>query len=134
MDVFEVPNVLAAGLVPLIVGFFWYHPRVFGAPWVRMMCITPEMAERGQGSRMRHTLVSLVAGVAAASVMSLVAAAWGAESIAGTVWLAFLLWLGFMVPTSLGDVLWELKPRTLYLIDSAYWLVSFTAMALVLLI
>src|SRR3989344_5663905 len=66
MDVFEVPNVLAAGLVPLIVGFFWYHPRVFGAPWVRMMSITPEMAERGQGSRMRHTLISLVAGVAAA--------------------------------------------------------------------
>ena len=134
MDVFEVPNVLAAGLVPLIVGFFWYHPRVFGAPWVRMMRITPEMAERGQGSRMRHTFVSLVAGIVAASVMSVIATVWGAESVAGTIWLALLLGVGFMVPTSLGDVLWELKPLKLYLIDSIYWLVSFIVIGPVLLI
>ena len=132
MDAVSLMNVFAAGLVPLFVGYAWYHPKIFGAHWVRLMRITPEMAERGQVKRLRYSLYSICAGVATAFVMSLVASAWDIESIPHSIGLAFLLWLGFMVPTSLGDVLWELKPSALYFIDASYWLISFIAMALIL--
>lgn len=126
--------VVAAGLVPLIVGAAWYHPRVFGRPWVRLMRVTPEMADRGQPKRLRYTLVSLVGGLVTAFVMRMLSDAWGAEQVPQALALATLAWAGFMIPTSLGDVLWELKPFTLYAIDALYWLVSFILMALILLI
>jgi hypothetical protein len=37
--------VLASALAPLLVGFIWYHPKVFGNTWMRAAGITPEMAK-----------------------------------------------------------------------------------------
>ena len=36
---------LAATLVPLLIGFIWYHPKVFGNAWMRATGITPEGAK-----------------------------------------------------------------------------------------
>src|SRR3989344_3541804 len=93
-DMIEVTffPILAAGIVSAVIGFVWYHPRVFGSAWMRMSNITPEMVERGIWS-----------------------------------------WIGFVAPAMLGQVLWEQKPFSLYLINVGYWLVSFVAMAIVLL-
>jgi hypothetical protein len=37
--------VLGATLVPLVVGFIWYNPKVFGNAWMRAAGITPESAQ-----------------------------------------------------------------------------------------
>ena len=31
-----------AGLIPLLVGFIWYNPKVFGTIWMRAAGITPD--------------------------------------------------------------------------------------------
>jgi hypothetical protein len=36
---------LAATLVPLVIGFIWYHPKVFGNAWMKATGITPESAK-----------------------------------------------------------------------------------------
>jgi len=51
----------------------------------------------------------------------------------GAVELGIWSWIGFVAPAMLGQVLWEQKPFSLYLINAGYWLVSFIAMAIVLL-
>ena len=57
---------------------------------------------------------------------------WGVFDWIGAVELGFWCWIGFTAPTMLGMVLWEGKPVKYYAIVSGFWLVSFVAMAVVL--
>lgn len=38
----DFPIVLAAALIPLILGFLWYNPKTFGNAWMKAAGITPE--------------------------------------------------------------------------------------------
>jgi hypothetical protein len=120
--------VIAAGLMPALLGYLWYHPRFFGAAWVRMMRITPEMAERGQRTRALFSFVSFAAGFAAALAVYFVVQVSGISDVPRAMVVATLLWAGCVVPSSLGDVVWEQKPLKLYAIDAGYWLASFLLM------
>lgn len=54
MDNLHFYAVFVAGLVPLITGFIWYNPKVFGTAWMNQTGITREMA---QNSNMTKTFV-----------------------------------------------------------------------------
>jgi hypothetical protein len=125
--------ILAAGIVSAVIGFVWYHPRVFGSAWMRMSNITPEMAERGKKRMPLYASFALLASMLAAYVMNYFGIAWGVYDVVGAIELGIWSWIGFVVPTMLGMVLWEHKPFSLYLINAGYWLVSFVVMAIVLL-
>lgn len=121
--------VAASGLAAVIIGYIWYHPRVFGGAWMRMSNITPEMAERGKKRMPLMAIFGLLAAMLVAYVMSYVSAAWGFYEWTGALQLGFWCWVGFVAPTMLGSVLWEQKPFRLYLINTLYWLVAFLVMA-----
>jgi len=126
--------VLVAGIANLILGMVWYAPRVFGAAWMRMSNITPEMAERGKKKMPLMAFVAFVAGVIVAYVLSFFAIAWGVFDVIGALDVAFWTWLGFMAPVLLGSVLWEQKPVKLYIINAGYWLVSLIVIGQILLL
>ncbi len=55
------PVVLASGLIPLLVGFLWYHPNVFGSTWMREIGI-----QKGEGINMPKIMgISLVVSILA---------------------------------------------------------------------
>ena len=124
--------ILFAGIVSMVIAFVWYHPRVFGGAWTRMMNLSPEMVERGKKRMPATALVGLLANMLIAYVMNYFGIAWGVYDPIGAIELGLWCWIGFVAPVSLGMVLWEQKPFTLYLISAGYWLVSFVAMAIVL--
>lgn len=125
--------ILAAGVANVIIGFIWYHPRVFGTAWMRLANITPEMAERGKRRMPLYSILALLASMLIAWAMSSISIAFGIYDWVGAVFeLALWCWLGFVVPTMLSSVLWEQKPFKLYLINVFYWLVAFVSMALIL--
>lgn len=126
--------ILSAGIVAAIIGFIWYHPKVFGTAWMRLANVTPEMAE--QGKKKMHILasVALLASIVAAYVINYFSVESGVYDVAGAVRLAVLAWVGFVAPALLGMVLWEQKPVALYLINALYWLVALVAMSVVLII
>jgi len=39
--------IIVAALVPTIVGFVWYHPKVFGNAWMKAANMTDEMVKGG---------------------------------------------------------------------------------------
>ncbi|MBK6544534.1 MAG: DUF1761 domain-containing protein [Saprospiraceae bacterium] len=38
--------VLGAGFIPLILGFIWYHPKVFGTIWIQLAGVSEEKAKQ----------------------------------------------------------------------------------------
>jgi hypothetical protein len=129
----EVPyiNIALAGLVSVIIGFIWYHPRVFGGAWMRLTGITPESVEAGKKRMPFVAACALIASMLVAYVMYFVAYGWNIFDVIGAVELAIWVWIGFIVPVLLGMVLWEGKSITLYFIHIGYWLVSLITMAVV---
>ncbi len=124
--------ILAAGIVAMVIGFAWYHPKVLGAAWMRMSSITPESVERGKKKMPAIVAVAILASMLVAYVMNRFGITWGVYDVIGAVKLGFWSWAGFVVPTMLGVVLWEQKPFTLYLINVSYWLVTFIAISMTL--
>src|SRR4051812_1160738 len=102
--------ILAAGIASVLIGWTWYHPKVFGAMWMRMCNITPEMAERAKKRMPLTALVALLASMIVAYVMNYFGIAWGVYDVPGALQLGFWTWAGFTAPTMLGMVLWEQKP------------------------
>ena len=76
----------------------------------------------------------LLASMLTAYVMNYFAIAWVVYDVIGAIELGFWCWAGFVATTMLGTVLWEQKSFKLYLINASYSLVSFIAMAIVLLL
>ncbi len=124
--------VLAAGLVPMLVGAFWYHPNVFGAKWMSLKHITPEMAERSSRLAMHSTAVTIVLGIFSALILSRVLVALEIETLAGACVTALSLWVAFVVPATMSRVLWDHAALSLYAIETGQWLVSLTIMSIVL--
>ena len=133
MTLVSVWPILASGVASVLIGWVWYHPRVFGSAWMRLSHITPEMAEHGRKMMPLYALLGLCASMLIAYVMNYVGIAFQIYDWVGAVFdLALWSWLGFVVPTMLSQVLWEQKPFKLYCINAFYWLVSFVVMALIL--
>lgn len=41
------PAILVAALIPMIIGFIWYHPKVFGNTWMQVAGMTEEKVKTG---------------------------------------------------------------------------------------
>lgn len=135
MIVVTIWPIVAAGIAAVLIGWVWYHPRVFGTTWMRLANVTPEMAERGKKMMPLSVMLSLCGSMLIAYVMNYIGIAFYIYDWVGAVFeLALWSWLGFVVPTSLGIVLWEQRPLKLYFINIFYWLVTFVAMALILVV
>jgi len=125
--------ILAAGVASVLIGWVWYHPRVFGSAWMRAANLSPEAVEAGKKKMPLLAFVGLLASMLVAWIMNSLGAAIGIfDWVGAVVDLAFWLWLGFVAPVLLGSVLWERKPLKYYAINVGYWLVSFVVMAVIL--
>lgn len=125
-------KILAAAIVPVLIGFVWFHPRVFGSVWLRHSRMMPEMIERGKRRTHIYALAGFIASVVVAYVLNYFHAAIGVASTAHAIALASLVWLGFIAPSLSGMILWEQKPFSYYAVNAAYWLLSLVSMSLVL--
>lgn len=125
-------SIFFAGIVSVVIGFIWYHPRMFGSAWVRLANLSPEQVEKGKSRMPLSAFVGLLAGMLIAYVMSFMLPFLVIPDVVGAIEFAIWCWLGFVAPMMLGIMLWEQKPFTLYLINTGYWLVTLIAMAIIL--
>ena len=125
-------KIIGAAVASVILGFLWYHPRVFGALWMRGARITPEMTERGKRRGYLYTFVAFLGSAMAAYVLYSLLVLLQISEIMPALALAFVVWTGFTATTSLGIVLWEQRALSQYVINTLYWLVVFSAMSVIL--
>jgi hypothetical protein len=125
-------RIIAAALATLIIGFLWYHPRVFGTLWMRLVNLSPEMVERGRRRSFLFMSLAFVCACATAYAFALFSHAASTASFSGALFLPLFAWLGFVVPTSLMETAWEERPWQLFAVNASYWLVTLVVVSLII--
>lgn len=109
--------VLAAAIASMVIGSIWYGP-LFGKMFMKETGMGDWSKEK-QAKMKKSMWVSYVGQFVASLVMFYVLAgiidAFGRYSLSGGAMTAFMMWLGFVVPIALGDVLWGGKTKMFWL-------------------
>lgn len=124
--------ILVAAVLAVVIGFVWFHEKLFGKAFMRYVNLTPEQQAKGRKRMALSIFVGFLAAMVAAYVLNYFGIAWGVYDWIGAVELGIWVWLGFVAPPMLGAVLWEMKPIRYYLIVAGYWLVALIVMAVTL--
>lgn len=124
--------VLAAGVAAFFIGWLWYIPPLFGRMWmkwtgVKKSDVKKEMKQTGQ----HRMLVSIIAHISLAFGLAMVMSYAPIKTVWCGLCTAAVMWLAFVGATSIGRVLWELKPLKLWILDNAYYLTIMLLMSLV---
>ena len=123
--------VLASGVVMMVLGGLWYGP-LFGKQWIALMGFDPERVRDMQAKGMQAMWKSYALMALGALLMSFVlshalifaSTYLGTTGISAGLQVGFWNWLGFIVPVSLGAVLWEGKSWKLWALNAGYYLVG----------
>lgn len=132
-------SVIGAVIVAVVLGVLWYGP-LFGKQWMRTIGISHDQMEeakkKGMAGMWRTYLAMILGTLVMAYVLAHVISAFGealGESIGGTgatagIW----MWLGFVAPVTLGNVLWEGRSWKYWFIVSGYYFVSLVLMGIII--
>ena len=129
--------VLVSGIVIFMLGGLWYSPVLFAKKWIALQNKTEEqMRAEAAAANMPLMYASafitgLIIAWAMAMVMGHIANDMPMNAAHGTL-IGAVLWLGFAATTSYATALFSGRPRQLWLIDSAYNLVSFVLAGIIL--
>ncbi len=122
-------GVVAATVAAMVLGFVWYHPKVFGTAWMKL--IGKKMEDLKAGAQTAYLFMAILA-IVEAWVLAMLLTLTNALRFRDAWMLGFWIWLGF-VATSFGSlIIFEGRPRNLYLINVGYHLVSILLMGTVL--
>ena len=128
MDVNWVAIVVCV-VVYMIIGSLWYSPILFVKPWMKLL------GNKKQGNMSdlpKLLVVSFIAGLLMAYVLSVIMAAMHPASIWYGAVGGFWTWLGFIATYSLVNILYEGRPLQLFYINSGYYLVSLILMGMII--
>ncbi len=110
---------LAAAVVNMIVGSFWYSPAGFGKLWIKLSKV--EM-DKNKNMGLMYALTFVGSLVQAFVLSRIIMYAGSADMISGAK-IGLLVGLGFLATTSLNNVVFGGKPLKLYYLDLGYYLV-----------
>src|SRR3990167_2729749 len=123
---------IAAAISSILIGYFWYHPRVFGTLWMREAGITPEMAEHGARYRHVHFLFGFLAALITAYVARELMVQIGVKTVAAAFGFGIVIWIGFVAPVAASAFLWEHRSFKFYVLNISYWLLVCVVMSVIL--
>src|SRR3989344_9432476 len=128
--------VIGAAVAAIALGFFWYGP-IFGKKWVAESGMSPEKmnAMKSQNMNVTYAIMAvstLLMSYVLSNTLVFASTFLGSGSISAGLQAGFWAWLGFVMPVSLGAVLWDGKSWTYWFITAGYYLVSLILMGVIL--
>jgi hypothetical protein len=127
-------SVIIAALIPMILGFVWYHEKVFGTAWMNSLGFTKEDAKKANMGMMLG--VSLVMSFLLAWYLLFNVDGLGQEgqydSFKHGAFHGVLLGLLVATPVMITNGLFEMKKWKTMLINVGYWIVCMALMGGVL--
>ncbi len=128
--------VLASTVAAIVLGSIWYGP-LFGKQWMRLIGISMpgEITKAIKNAMVKsyaiQTVSVLVMAFVMAHVLFFISEIFDIEGVIAGVTAAIWIWLGFVVPVTLGSVLWENRPWRYWFITAGYYLVTLAAMGII---
>jgi hypothetical protein len=124
--------VLVAALVSVVLGGLWYSPMLFGKAWVKLQGWSDSQVKQMKNGAGKSYLLGVVTALVSAYVLSLIINMKEGATLNDGLTISLGVWLGFVATVQLGSVLWEGKKFQLFLLNTAYSLVSFLAMGAII--
>ncbi len=117
----------AAVILNMAIGMAWYSPALFGTIWAKGIKFKgkPEMG-------ILHLIQGLCVGLLVALGFAHLLYYLAIITVYNAISTASMVWLGFVVPTHYNGVIWAQKPLSVFFVDAGYYLVSFSAIAALL--
>jgi hypothetical protein len=126
------PAVLVAAIVYWLLGFLWYGV-IFARKFVEIMNYSPQqLAEMEKSNHVGELMLTMLSGFFVMLALAYILKAGRVHSTANALKVAVVVFLGFMLATSLETVLFESRALGLYLINNSYHLVGLIFGALIL--
>lgn len=135
MDVeVNLVGVLAAALVSMVVGGIWYSKSVFGKTWIKLQKIDEAKAKKGAAKAMLGMAILAFAMAYVLAHVTYLSSSFFAEYTyqGAAISSAFWMWVGFVLPITASDSLFNQAPWKLTAIQSGNWLVTLLGMGLVI--
>lgn len=128
--------ILLMTIVSMGFGMLWYSPILFGKTWIKLMGLENKKEEMQKKagllyflSFLNYFLMETILALFLANFIVIFYTKEGIDAIpflkiafTGIV-MSFLIWLGFVVPSTFTAVLWGRKPFKLWIIDIGFLLV-----------
>ncbi len=102
--------VIVAAVLGMIVGFLWYSPMLFGKQWMEVMGLTKEKMEAAKKEMGKMYALSFFGVLMMSFILAGVISLAGSITLFGGMKVAFDLWLGFVTPVQMTEVLFGGKP------------------------
>lgn len=111
--------ILIATIVGFGIGALWYSPILFGKEWMTLMKISEKDIDAAKAKGMwKSYLTHFIAHIVSFGVLAFFIASSNATTPADGVFIGFIVWLGFIVPMGISNLLWRKDPFKLVLIDT----------------
>ncbi len=124
--------VFAAAVVSMIVGFLWYSPLVFGKQWMKLMGLTDAKLEAAKKGMSKMYALSFLAALVTGYILGMVVKMAYSTTVVGGMKVGFGVWLGFIAPVQMTEVLFGGKSWDLYYINTGYQLISVILMGAIM--
>ena len=122
--------VVACVIASMIIGSLWFNPKTFYPGWWKAIGRSESDAPGGQNMGMVWGLTVLASFVQAVFIAIMVNLM-GSNTLISGATAGFLLWLGFVAPSSLTNKLFAGQP-TAWLYEAGNHLVTFVVMGAIL--
>ena len=119
--------VLVAAVVMFAIGGLWYSPVLFARRWMVLMGKSEQEFKAAAATTSMPLLYigAFICELIAVWVLAIVINHFSYASALRGAEVAVLCWIGFTGATSFVNALFSMQPKPLWLINSAYYLVSF---------
>jgi len=117
----NIPAIIVGALINMFVGFLWYSPVLFAKQWMKLIKKTEKDLKKGNMSMMYGT--TFVMALLLSFMFMYFTNAFHIATVSEGIGLGFLLWLGFVVTTTISDYIFSGRPMKLYAINIGYYLV-----------
>jgi hypothetical protein len=124
--------ILVSAVVIFMLGGLWYSPLLFAKPWIALQGKSRTQIESSGGVSPTMYVQVFLSGLVTSFIMAMLISRLNSHEALTGVKLSILCWAGFAGATSYGTALFSSKPRALWMIDTAFNLVSFVVAGIIL--
>lgn len=111
-------SILVSSLITFLITSIWYSKFLFGREWAELNQKSDSDLESAQKGVWKYYIIYFIATIITFCILGFIVNSTSVTRAIDGSFFGFLLWLGFVAPTILGDYLWNNSTFRLFLINS----------------